>query len=101
MEEPQPEPTRIVVNVNRVLVPVVVRDKQGNVVADLKKDDFQVFANDKLQPISGFSIEERAATGSNTPSTTSGGADNNTPPASANASPPSAVTDALRGLPLR
>ncbi len=88
VEEAQPEPTRIVVNVNRVLVPVVVRDKQGKVVADLKKDDFQVFANDKLQPISGFSIEERAATGSDTPSTRSGGADNNTPPVSANASPP-------------
>jgi VWFA-related protein len=57
---PGGEPPKFEVNVVRVLVPVVVRDKQGHVVRDLKKDDFQVFDNDKLHPLSGFEVEENA-----------------------------------------
>jgi VWFA-related protein len=45
-----------------VLIPVVVRDKQGHPVADLKQQDFQVFDNDKPHPISGFSVEKRGIT---------------------------------------
>jgi VWFA-related protein len=45
------------VRVNLVLVRVVVRDDRGNVVDNLKKEDFQLFDNRKLQNISTFSVE--------------------------------------------
>jgi VWFA-related protein len=61
-KDSQDKPPAIVVNVNRVLIPVVVHDKQGRAVGDLKKEDFQVFDKDKPQPISGFTIERRGTT---------------------------------------
>src|SRR5450759_989133 len=41
-----------------VLVNVVVRDKNGNVVRNLTKDDFAVVEDDKPQSISSFDFEE-------------------------------------------
>ncbi len=45
------------VRVNLVLVRVVVRDSQGKVVPNLKKEDFQLSDNRKLQTISTFGVE--------------------------------------------
>jgi VWFA-related protein len=45
------------VRVNLVLVRVVVRDQEGHVVPNLKKEDFQLTDNRKPQIISTFSVE--------------------------------------------
>jgi VWFA-related protein len=50
-------PTTFRVRVNLVLVRVVVRDGQGKLVPNLKKEDFQLLDNRKLQNISSFSVE--------------------------------------------
>jgi len=79
-EAPQEAPPTIVVNVQKVLVPVVVRDKQGRAVGDLKKEDFQVFDNDKPRPVSQFTIEKRGKT-------ESGATTGMQPPVSGNGAP--------------
>jgi len=46
---------------NVVVVPVVVRDAHGQPVGTLTKDDFKVFDNDKLQTLTGITLEKRDA----------------------------------------
>jgi VWFA-related protein len=53
----QDRPATFKVRVNEVLVRVVVRDQKGQVVANLRKEDFQLFDNRKPQTISSFSAE--------------------------------------------
>jgi Ca-activated chloride channel family protein len=50
-------PTRIVLNPTLVLLPVTVKDRSGNLVADLKRDEFRVFEDNVEQQISYFSVE--------------------------------------------
>jgi len=50
-------PATFKVRVNLVLVRVVVRDAQGKVVPNLKKENFQLSDNRKPQMISSFSVE--------------------------------------------
>lgn len=57
--ESQGTPYKIEVTVTKLLVPVVVRDKQGHSVGDLKREDFQVFDNGKPHLLSAFMVEER------------------------------------------
>lgn len=54
-------PTTFKVNVNLVLVRVVVRDANGKVVPNLKKEDFQLTDNRKVQIISSFATETPAS----------------------------------------
>lgn len=49
------------VRVNLVPVRVVVRDLQGHAVANLHKEDFQIYEDGKVQEISTFSVETPAA----------------------------------------
>jgi VWFA-related protein len=63
-QDSQNTPTKIEVNVNRAVVPVVVRDRQGHIVGDLRKEDFQVFDNGKAVVVSGMTVEKREVTAS-------------------------------------
>ena len=67
-------PTTFKVRVNLVLVRVVVRDRQGKIISNLKKEDFQLFDNKKLQNISSFAVETpESHTASAVPSTADSG----------------------------
>jgi VWFA-related protein len=55
------EPATFKTRVNLVMVPVVVRDKQGRAVGNLRQEDFQLFDRGKPQVITRFSIESAAA----------------------------------------
>jgi VWFA-related protein len=44
-------------NVEEVIVPVTVKDRNGNLVADLKKDDFRVFEDNVEQKITDFKTD--------------------------------------------
>ena len=50
-------PSRISVTTELVLVNVVARDKNGNLIRDLKKEDFTVLEDGKKQEISTFDFE--------------------------------------------
>lgn len=50
-------PATFKVRVNNVLVRVVVRDSHGQVVPNLKKEDFQLYDGRKLQTITSFAVE--------------------------------------------
>jgi len=54
-QEPK-KPTISTVTIN-VIVPVTVKDRKGNLVADLKKDEFRIFEDDVEQRIEKFSTD--------------------------------------------
>src|ERR1035441_8682209 len=54
------EPALFKARVNLVIVPVVVRDKFGKAVGNLKQEDFQLFDKGKPQYIARFSMEKAA-----------------------------------------
>ena len=51
---PTSQPPTFKVRVDYVEVDIVVTDKQGNLVCDLKKEDFQVFEDGKSQTVTAF-----------------------------------------------
>src|SRR5215475_5175458 len=63
-QAPQPQaptsanPGQIRVTTELVLVNVVARDKKGNLVRDLKKEDFTLLEDGKKQEISSFDFED-------------------------------------------
>ncbi|HEY2462353.1 MAG TPA: VWA domain-containing protein [Candidatus Acidoferrum sp.] len=54
---PQSSTRRLKVTSELVLVNVVARDKKGNLIRDLKKDDFTVFEDNKHQDLLTFDFE--------------------------------------------
>jgi VWFA-related protein len=54
------EPAMFKARVNLVMVPVVVRDRQGKAVGTFKQEDFQLFDKGKPQFIARFSVEKAA-----------------------------------------
>src|SRR5215475_11781560 len=52
------EPATFKTRVNLVLVPVVVRDKEGRTIGTLKQEDFQLLDKGKPQLITRFTIEK-------------------------------------------
>ena len=59
-ESPKPPAaqTPIQVSTELVLVNVVARDRKGNPVRDLKREDFTVYEDGKKQQISAFDFED-------------------------------------------
>ncbi len=76
------EPAMFKSRVNLVLVPVVVRDKQGKAVGDLRLEDFHLFDKGKPQTITKFSLEKSGKAIKATP-VSEGDAAEKTPPAPA------------------
>ena len=68
--------SRIRVTTELVLVNVIARDKKGNLVKDLKREDFTVFEDGKKQDISTFDFEnvDQLATAGPAEATVSGAA---------------------------
>jgi len=56
------QPFRIAVNVNLVVLPAVVRDRQGRFVSDLRQQDFEVYEDGVLQTIRMFEHEDMPVT---------------------------------------
>src|SRR5258708_25881668 len=56
-QQPQQPQYRVRVTSELVLVNVVVRDKKGNLITDLKKEDFTLLEDGKRQAISTFDFE--------------------------------------------
>src|SRR3954451_18476178 len=57
------EPATFKARVNLVMVPVVVRDKQGHAIGTLKQEDFQLTDKGKPQLITRFSLERPGSLG--------------------------------------
>lgn len=51
------EQNPIRVTTNTVLVPVTVKDRNGNLVGDLRKEEFRIFEDNVEQQIASFSVE--------------------------------------------
>jgi VWFA-related protein len=52
------EPATFRSRVNLVMVPVVVRDKEGRPVGTLRQEDFQLFDRNKAQAVTRFTVEK-------------------------------------------
>lgn len=56
----EPQMPKIIVTVEKVVVPVTVKDTKGRLINNLKKSDFEIYEDGVLQEISDFSSDPRA-----------------------------------------
>ncbi len=63
----QETPVTFSSRVNLVSVPVVVRDREGNAIGNLKQEDFQLFDKGKPQVITKFTVEKTEGAQAATP----------------------------------
>src|SRR3989442_9387126 len=92
---PAQAPQAIRATTELVLVNVVARDKKGNLIRDLKREDFTVFEDGQKQQVSSFdfeNIEELALAGRSTPTAT--GNEGAVAPAAGASAPAQRVLDA-------
>lgn len=61
LSSPADDAPKLRIDTSEILVPVVVRDKQGHAIGNLTKDDFTVFDQGKTRPIRGFSVIKSAS----------------------------------------
>jgi VWFA-related protein len=85
----QEAPVTFSSRVNLVSVPVVVRDREGHAVGNLRQEDFQLFDKGKLQTITKFTVEktEAAAPAPTSPAATAGGISTTAPTTAASSRP--------------
>ena len=97
VQKPQ-DPNTLRIETELVQIDVVVTDKQGKLVNDLKREDFQLYEDGKLQTISNFSIgtAKQPANWLKANVRTTNRTSPNSPPTSA--ATPSPVVDAGRYL---
>src|ERR1041385_8420829 len=58
-EEQEVAPGDVIsVNTTEVMIPVTVRDASGRLVSELTRNDFRVFENDRLQPLSDLALRQ-------------------------------------------
>jgi len=56
-QRPQQQPPAIITRTKAVVVPVTVKDGQGQLVAGLQRDDFQIYVDNVQQQIQNFSAD--------------------------------------------
>ena len=88
------EPATFRTRVDLVMVPVVVRDRQGHVVPGLTKESFRLFDKGKLQEIARFTVERAGVSAGSIP------APEPAPPGE-DAAMPAAAHAALSAMPRR
>jgi VWFA-related protein len=74
------ETPRLRVEAQELLIPAVVRDKQGHAVGNLTKQDFRVFDQGKARDIRNFTVFTSGPTSAPTPGSDHGDAPAATPP---------------------
>jgi VWFA-related protein len=81
VETPPDDDDVVRITTNLVQVDVTVTDKQGRIVNDLKPEDFEIYEDGKLQPVTNFSFVNLVSAAPAPPASTPKTTDKNAPAA--------------------